>query len=348
MHSKVSTAPFTNFSKSMALRALFCWLALLPQIALLFVSKSWNSLLLILFCVLGTALSEADKIIGKSDRNVALAHSLLAGTLSGFFLPEGYPAASALLISFIFMFASRKAFGPPGVSWLNPVALTVIAAWFAGRTAFGGFILSGADLLVKNPSMALIDGASLSNGADEMITAFLNDSVFRLFNVSIPNGYVSLFWDNHASIPAFRFTFMTLLASIFLFAFDIKKPEVPLFSLLIYFELVHFLSPLITGAPPMGGDMLLAMLSSGALFSAFFVLQWPGTSPLTIWGKVIYSILCGSFAFAFCGTGTSPVGAALTILFANLTAPALQYLESKNARKKISALVAEKLGEAEQ
>ncbi len=348
MYNKVSMAPFTDFTKSASLRTLIFWAALLPQIVMLFVTKSWQSLIIILSAVLGAALSEADAIADKGSRRIAVARSLFVGTLIGFFLPPSYPPASVFLITLVFLFMTKSVFGSAGVSWLNPVAVTVTAAWFMGRTAFGGFEISGAELLAKNPSLALIDGAMLTNGVDEKITMLLNDGVFRLFNVSIPNGYVSLFWDSHAAIPACRFTFLTLLSSLFLFAFDLKKPELPLLFLFLYFCLVKFASPLITGAAPMSGDVLLALLSSGLLFASVFALQWPGTSPTGLFAKIVCAILAAAIAFVFCGTGTSPAGAAATILFANLLSPALQVFESKRLKKRLSILLAAKLGEANQ
>lgn len=346
MYNKVSTAPFTDSTKSPSVRTILIWAAILPQLAMLFVTKSWNSLAVVVCAVMGTALSEAGNIADKKRRNLAIADSIYVGTLTGFFLPPDYPLASVFLITAIFMFTTKRVFGSTGTSWLNPVALTIVAAWFMGRGAFGGYAIYGADLAAKNPSLALIDGAMLTNGVDEKITLFLNDSVFRLFNVSIPNGYISLFWDNHAAIPAFRFTFLTLLSSLFLFSFDFKKPELPLFFLFVYLGLVKFASPLLTGAAPMGGDVLLAMLTGGLLFASVFLLQWPGTCPNSFSGKITYAFFAGIFAFLFCGTGTSPAGAALTILVANIISPALQVLESRRLRKKLSALLAAKLGEA--
>ena len=348
MYNKVSTAPFTDSTKSPSLRTLLIWASISPQLAMLFVTESWKSIAVIICAIMGAALSESENLADKKRRTLAIADSIYIGTLTGFFLPSDFHLASVFFITFIFIFATKKVLGPTGTSWLNPVALIIVAAWFVGRGAFGGFEVSGAELMAKNPSLALIDGAMLPNGVDEKITLFLNDSVFRLFNVSIPNGYVSLFWDNHAAIPAFRFTFLTMLSSLFLFAFDFKKPALPLFFLLVYFSLVKFASPLLTGAAPMGGDVLLAMLSSGLLFASIFLLQWPGTCPSSFFGKIVYAAVSGVFAFVFCGTGTSPAGAALTILFANIISPALQVLESRRLRKKLSALLAAKLGEAGQ
>lgn len=347
MHSKVSTAPFTNFSKSAPLRTFCFWCALVPQIAMLFASQSYRSLLLILACVLGSLCSEARNYMRKKNVTLSAAYALLSGTLTGFFLPPDFPIFSAFLTTFLFMYTAKKIFGNSGVSWINPVALTVTGAWFIGHAFFGTFTIAGADLLAKNPSLNLIDGALLKNGVDEKLTLFLNDTIFSVFGVSIPNGYVSLFWDNHAAIPAFRFVFWTLLASLFLFSFDYINIEIPAVFLLVYCALVRYVSPLFTGGVPREGDLLLALLSSGILFAAVFLLYWPGTAPVSMAGKTFYGAFGGVFAFVFCGTGTSPFGAVATVLFMNIISPALQTFETKSLRKRLASLLALELGEAD-
>lgn len=348
MHSRVSLAPFTSFTKSAPLRTFCIWCALVPQLATLFASQSYRSLLLVLATVLGAFLSEIQNFLSDRRPSLSAAYALLAGTLTGLFLPPEFPLASAFFMTFLLMFTAKKIFGASGVSWINPVALSVTGAWFAGHLLFGSFTISGADLLTKNPSLNLIDGALLTNGLDEKITLFLNDSIFSLFGVSIPNGYVSLFWDNHAAIPAFRFAFWTLAASLFLFSFDLICVEMPLIFLFVYSLLVRFASPIFTGGIPREGDLLLALLTSGVLFSAVFLLYWPGTVPFSISGKICYATLGGALAFIFCGTGTSPFGAIATILFMNIISPALQTIETRSLRKKLSSLLALELGEEKQ
>ena len=63
------------------------------------------------------------------------------------------------------------------------------------------------------------------------------------------------------------------------------------------------------------------------MIAAFLLLQWPGTTPLTIVGKVIYGVLAGVFAFLIMGAGTSPIGAMFVILLSNLISPLIQLLE---------------------
>ena len=104
MYNKVSTAPFTDFTRSTSLRTFLYWAALFPQIAMLAITGSWKSLVIIAAAILGTALSQLNGFFERQNLRMNVAYSLLAGSLVGFFLPPDYPPASVFFITFIFMF----------------------------------------------------------------------------------------------------------------------------------------------------------------------------------------------------------------------------------------------------
>lgn len=338
-YKRVSIGPHMTFSKSATLRMLFFLLALFPQIILLFTTRTYSSITIIACAIAGALCSRMWNFLKREKVFFSALYSILTGTLIGFFLPSSYPPIAVFFITLTFMTSVNLFFGGQGVSWVNPVVLTVAAAWFIGHFNFPGFEIFGDDLLFKNPSLSLIQNSFAENPVDERLTVFLNESVFALFSVSIPEGYVSFFWDNFSQIPAFRFNALTLLASVFLIAFDLENGMIPLVYLLVYSIFVKFLSPVMTGGVPFSGDLLLALLSSGTLFTAFFILQWDGTVPYTKQGKLLYAACGGIFAFVFCGTGTSPVGSMMAILFLNLLAPMIQVYENHRAKKKVAFLL---------
>lgn len=338
-YKRVSIGPHMTFSKSATLRMLFFLLALFPQIILLFTTRTYSSIAIIACAIAGALCSRMWNFLKREKVFFSALYSILTGTLIGFFLPASYPPIAVFFITLTFMTSVNLFFGGQGVSWVNPVVLTVAAAWFIGHFNFPGFEIFGDDLLFKNPSLSLIQNSFAENPVDERLTVFLNESVFGLFSVSIPEGYVSFFWDNFSQIPAFRFNALTLLASVFLIAFDLENGMIPLVYLLVYSIFVKFLSPVMTGGVPFSGDLLLALLSSGTLFTAFFILQWDGTVPYTKQGKLLYAACGGIFAFVFCGTGTSPVGSMMAILFLNLLAPMIQVYENHRAKKKVAFLL---------
>ena len=59
-----------------------------------------------------------------------------------------------------------------------------------------------------------------------------------------------------------------------------------------------------------------------------FVLQWHGTLPLTLWGKIVYGVMAGILAFFYLGFGTSSIGYVFTILIMNFISPIIQYIEN--------------------
>lgn len=335
----VSTGPYRRFSKSATSYMLCFWAALCPQLLALAATKSYASLAIILCTVLGALLSEFQEFLDGKRAVFSAAYSLLTGTLVGFYFPANFPPVAALLLTFVMMFSAKCVFGRHGISWLNPVAFTLAGAWFVGHFYFPGFLIPKAELLLKNPSLFLVEGLSSRSQFDNGITDFLNAAVFEKFGASVPGGYVSLLWDAQCAIPAFRFNALTLLASIFLVAFDIEGGLVPCVFLASYSLLVKFLSPVLLGSAPFSGDIALALFSGGTVFTAFFLLQWQGTLPRSLSGRILYAVLGGCAAFVFCGTGTSPIGSVMTVLFLNIVSPAITSYEDSSRRKKIASLL---------
>lgn len=339
-YKKVSINPFINSAQTASLKLFWLWIALVPQIVMLFVTGSYFSIFVIAAAILGSLASNIREICSKENLQLTFAVSIVSGTLIGFFLPPQYPLASVFFITALTLFLVKKIFGPVGQSWISPVVFSLTVFWFIGHFLFPEFQISLSELAGKNPSLYLIqNGTFRLNTFDEKITVFLNDTVFSLFDVSIPNGYVSLFWDSQSVIPAFRFTFFTILASIFLLALDVQETLVPVIYIVVYSLLVKFVSPFFTQSIMFQGDMLLSMLSGGTFFAAFFLIQWPGTMPYKSSSKLFYAV-CGSIlAFIFCGTGASPVGHVITVLFMNILSPVIQLIEQNNDKKLLSNLI---------
>lgn len=339
LYKKVRLSPFINVNSTFK-NYLYIFLAIFPQIVMLFLTKSINNLLIIFTAIIACLLSEIIFFIKRKHISFSIMSSILIGTLIGFFLPAGYPIISVFFITFIAMGIIKYSFGDMNVSWINPVVIVVVVCWFIGQFAFSDFLLTKDILATKNPSLSFIqDGTFVIYNFDESLTSYLNDNIFGLFGISVPQGYVSLFWDSQSTIPAFRFSFLTLVVSIILISLDIISLDIPFFFLTTYLLLVKCLSPIFSGGIPLQGDMILALLSSGTLFCAFFILQYFGTTPLSKVGKVLYGIFAGIIAFIFSGPGTSPIGSIVTVLFVNIISPAIQYFENKNNRLKLINLM---------
>ncbi len=320
--------PFKYLAYSEKTNSIIVLSFLIPQIILLITTRSYANLLVILTTVSASMAVELLSTIKAPKRSFSFINAAIAGMLTGLFLPATFPLAAAFLICLISLYCCRRFIGGFGDCWLNTAAITVCMCWLLGAGLFPSYQITGEILLTRNPALELIQNGTFPIiSADTRITASLNKLIFSWFGVSIPEGYVSLFWDTHSLIPAFRFNFITLLTSIVLISFDIIKPLVPGLFLLVYGLLVHFAGPLFYSGSPGQGDLILAMCTSGVLISALFMLQTAGTTPMTSLGKAIYAVFGGILAFFIIGAGTSPAGSVFTVICMNLFSPFIQKIE---------------------
>ena len=334
LEKSVVPGPFKYLRPSIRTEACFFLFLLFPQILLLALTGSFRSLIVILSSVLANLLAEAIDLKFQEKDKFDWFVCLIRGILTGLFLPSSFPVLPVFFIAFFTLLVSRYILGGFANSWVNPVAIAVAVCYLVGMKFFPSVSLSITDLQSRNPALALIQNGTFPiNSFDLRITAFLNQRIFSLFKVSIPDGYISLLWDSHSLIPAFRFSLLTVLSSVVLLGFDIVNPIIPACFVFTYGLLVKFVSPFFYNGPLFQGDVILALFTGGTLFCAFFLLQWHGTTPLTNRGKYFYGIFGGIIAFLIAGTGTSSSGMIFTVLILNIVALLIQNAENLSSAK---------------
>ncbi len=340
LYKSVFLSPFSYLRPSVWTEAYVVIVLLLLQVVMLFVTKSYDSLFIILSSLLASyAVDFINKEKNYKNRFVIIASSI-RGLMIGLMLPSAFPPVAVFFISFTVLLINKHILGGFANSWINPVAVTVAIAWIIGMKFFPEISLSDSALQSRNIALALIqDGTFPVNSFDISVTNFLNRRLFSLFGVSIPEGYFSLFWDSQSTIPAFRFNLLTLLSSIVLFSADVLNPIIPVVFVVTYGLLVKFLAPFFYGGIFMHGDVILAFLSSGTLFCTFFLMQWHGTAPFTNRGKWVFAILAGILAFFILGIGLSPSGFAFVILITNVVSLFIQCVENHFLREYTSSVL---------
>jgi electron transport complex protein RnfD len=93
---------------------------------------------------------------------------------------------------------------------------------------------------------------------------------------------------------------------------------------------VYLFTPVSGAIPnPLSGDILFAVLTSGILFTAFYLLPEFSTVPRTRVGKLVSGLLAGLICFMLCGPGGSPAGAVFTVISVNPLATIIEYLEKR-------------------
>jgi electron transport complex protein RnfD len=319
-------------------------LALAPLVIMLFVTKSYRALAVAASAVSASLLAEVLNKWLRNSRGFQWMLAGLQGLITGLFFPEGYPLISVFSITLFTLLMAKYAFGGIASSWINQTALTIALAYMTGPQWFPGFLVAKSQLGLVNPVALLFSGKPVPP-LDAGITDFLNSTVAGAAGSYIPPGLLSFFWDSGAAVPVFRFNALILAASMALILFDIIHWVVPACYLGVYLLLVWLFAPLAGGGGFAQGDVLLASLTGGVLFTAFFMLGAFGTVPWSLKGKILYGVSAGCFAFVFSGGGTAPAGAVFTVLAANLASLFIQFYEQRarrrNFREKLLPLITE-------
>lgn len=342
---KLLIRPFTYIHDSIGIEATKISILLGIQVLMLIITASWTAIFNIIACVLGAIGAYfINQKINKYDIHdyFALLLCLVQGLITGMLIPSTFNPLTVFLITVVTMLVVKHLFGGFSYAWANPAIFTVIVLWIVGYRLFPDMDISSEILAMRNPSQYLIEnGVFRIYKYDSGITDALNSSIFGLFKVSVPEGYISLLWDTGSCIPAFRFNLITLVSSLFLFCDNLVKVIIPAAFLIVYSLLIRFLGPVFFNGVSMQGDMILALFTSGTFFTAVYVLGWYGTTPSSIQGKLLYGIFAGISAFFICGGGTSPVGMAFTVLISNIFSIIIQQFENRYDRISLSKMLEE-------
>ena len=255
-------------------------------------------------------------------------HALLTGLLIGFFLPVNSGFVFSFLIAFMSYFFSWGIFGGKGFSWINPVMLAACIAaickpeCFVQPISFDRIAADGSVFAALEPS------GLLQTPTDQYITSMFNSTFLHGAGVTLPEGYIGLFLHYPSAIPAFRYNLLTLCSSIVLLSSKTINKTLP-FTFLFIYGLLVYLFPSVGQTGVYGkGDILSALLTSGALFAAFFVMNDGGSIPRSRAGRCMTGILTGVFAFFITGSGAIPEGIPFAVLFVDCLNPLIEWMES--------------------
>lgn len=341
--------PYFFIKPSVSAVSIRILIMLIIQLLLLAATNSYSALGVILATTIGALLANLLNYFYKKTPLFKMIPILLQGIFIGMLLPQTFPPFVACFISFMVLVVEHLIFSGNSQSWVNGVCIAVIVAWFVGSTYFPSLLVTSDIMSVKNPVSYLSKSGLLPvYEFDGAICQVLNSTILYWFKVTLPEGIISFLWDSQSVIPAFRFTFITIVSSIFLFADNGFSPVIPSIFLFVFGVLIRFILPLISDAPLFQGDLILAFCNSGAIFCAVFVIQWFGTNPITISGKIVYGIICGITAFLVMGYGTSSIGMSYTVLICNVINLLIRYVEDYYNEKRVNSLFINNTDEGEQ
>ncbi len=319
----VYTRP-TVFTVNLFIISLLC-----VQVLVLLLVRDFYAIANILASV--SACFAVDLIVQKNFSNKLKFNIdvLTTALLIGFFIPSQIGFVFVFFLSGLAFFLSKIVFGGTGSNWVNPVAVAICMAYVSRPETFSPIIYiedirnaGGIFPLLKNSGLL-----KLSN--DFSITSALNTLFLHSVGVTLPEGYISLFLNYGSPIPAFRYNLLTLLSSIILFSFKAIDYLIPSVFVVCYGFLIWAFGSLAINASFFTGDILFALLTSGVLFAAIFVMTESSSAPKTKLGKISCGLLNAVFAFFICKQGASPAGIAFVILLTNSITPLIEKIENK-------------------
>lgn len=327
----ISVKPFVYIRPSISRISLRFIILLSIQVLMLLLTKSFNAFFVVVSSVFGaTCAALVNKIITKEPKFQIMA-IIIQGLFIGLLLPESYPLVAVFFISFSTLLVSRCLVYKNINSWVNISVVAVIIAWFIGRKYFPSFEMTTSLITLRNSSVYLIQNGTFQiSPIDSTITQYFNSTIFNWFKVSIPEGFLSLLWDTHSTIPAFRFNIITIISSVVIFSDNSFSSIIPALFLFVYALLVRLFAPFMFGGVINQGDIILALFTSGTLFCAVFLIQWFGTVPISLLGKIFLGIISGVLAFFIIGCGTSPIGMVYTVLITNIFSMIIRVFEERS------------------
>lgn len=334
--------PYVFIKPSYSAVSIRVLVMLLVQFLLLLLTKSYAACGVILSTVAGALLAYAINFITKKTQLFTIIPLISQGIFIGMLLPQNYPPFVAFFLSLLVLFIEKVIFTDKTHSWASVTCVTIILAYIIGSTFFPELSVTKDILSVKNPCVLLSkSGIFPVYEFDSFLCNILNSTILYWFKVTLPEGVLSLLWDSQSIIPAFRFTFLTLMSSIFLYADNGYSMVIPSIFFVVFGLLVRLLLPVLVQGPLLQGDLILAFCTSGTIFFAIFILQEYGTCPITIAGKVIYGVLSGLIAFFIMGCGTSSLGMCYTVLICNVINLIIRVCEEKQDEIKVTKLVSQ-------
>ncbi len=325
----VSPSPFVLTRPTVPVMSVLLSATIFPILVMLVLEGDYPSLSAVALSLLGSFLADICMTVPFGRPFQRDGTVFVTGLLTGLLLPSTLGYVTVFTVALTGTLFARAVFGGTGSYWISPVATSVAIAFMSQPSLFPPQLVTpeGISMVGDAFGSLKLDGFARI-ASDTPVTEFLNGRVFSAIGVRIPEGYVTLLWRSPSAIPAFRYNSLILVSSVFLIALNVIDWIIPLVFVATYSFLVRMI-PLFPFAPSMRqGDILFALLTSGILFTAFYILPEFSTSPRSRAGKIITGIVGGVTAFFICGPGGSPGGAAFSVLATNAFAPLVEYLES--------------------
>ena len=240
------------------------------------------------------------RLLLKKDRTIGDCSAVVTGILLALVCPATIPYWTIIIGDFFAIVVVKQLFGGIGCNFLNPALAgraflfsypVIMSTWTKVGTSLSVFG-SNADAVTAATPMSYLHQGMLPK--DSLLDCFIGSIGGSMGETS---------------------AILLLVGLIYLLVRKIISIRIPL-AFVATVAVIAFLFP-------QGNDRLVwtgyQVLSGGLLLGAIFMATDYATSPVTVWGQVIYGIGCGVITMAIRYLGAYAEGVSYAILIMNVT-----------------------------
>ena len=289
-------------------------IALAPATVVSVLAYGWAELLVLLVSVASCVLLEwaATKWLLKRPSTVGDLSAVVTGLLLALNLPSAIPLWIVFIGAVVAICVAKLPFGGIGQNVFNP-AIT-------GRVfLLVSFPAQMTDWMPTRGFIAVPDAISGATPLSALKEALKSGSTIPQFMQA--NGYElsSFLFDAGASAGELSATAL-LIGFVYLLVRRVVKPWIPLSIL----GTITLISLIFRGIDPdLYTGPLFNLLTGGTLLGAFYMATDYVTSPMSLWGGVIFGVGIGLIDMMIRYFGAYPEGMSFAILLMNCTVPLL-------------------------
>lgn len=301
----VSSSPHIRSGMTTQKIMLNVIIALCPAIIASGIIFGLRAIFLILICVSTSLVWETlFNLITKRSNTISDLSAAVTGILLAFNLPPTLPFWMAAIGTFVAIVIVKCLFGGLGQNFANPaiVGRIVLMLSFTGAMTNWTLPISLQTTDTVTSATPLVSG-----------------------NAS----YLDLFLGKTGGCLGETCALALIIGGIYLIIRRIISPITPLFFLLTL-EIFSILA---------GVDPLYQILSGGVLLGAIFMATDYVTTPITMWGKVIFGIGCGIITCVIRFYASMAEGVSFSILIMNILTP---YIDMITKAKPVGAMTKKK------
>jgi Na+-translocating ferredoxin:NAD+ oxidoreductase RnfD subunit len=297
----------------------------------------WLVFICSFFCVLQSAFS--DRAVSLIMAIVSVITAILVELLLTWKtyglskISDGSAAATAMILTMLLpnqlhpvyavlgtafaIVAVKYCFGGLGSNWLNPA----LGGWLFIRFSWP----SAFNKSLEAASLSINEMLAENGAVDNIVSEFLNNSIFSLFKTRLPSGYIALLFSKAPGFITDRGLFAMLAGTIIITAFRISRSWVPLVFLSVY----GFLIRMAGGTVLWSGDILYGFFSGGTIAAAFILATEPASSARLKPGILFNIILNAVLSWFFRYQCQDYSGCFIAFALVNCLTPVVRYLEEK-------------------